>query len=246
MHRQAGFVGYNSAMSASTASTDASRPISLLAFVVGLFSGMVVGSVVTFLVLGLAHFAVDAVGIRASSFASLTISAVVTIALFIAFLVWAWQRFRSIERIKMFNMRFGLVAGLAIALALCSGKCFLMAVAVWSFGPSGVTMPSLERSKEAHQKLEGNSRGYWFEQVALTLMSMDSPFTEAEVIQHLGIPDRVKEEKNRRRFVYFYDRFATKDWAVYVDLDRSDGIASFGFNDAKVNDHSSWTPYVPK
>lgn len=41
---------------------------------------------------------------------------------------------------------------------------------------------------------------------------------------------------------YFYDRFGTKDWVAYVDIEEG-VVTSVGYNDASVNDHSDFLPW---
>jgi hypothetical protein len=72
-------------------------------------------------------------------------------------------------------------------------------------------------AKEGHQR-----RGRAFEAVAARMMVASSEkkhFTWSEVQQYLGPPDLYDGPMNQpTSVVYFYDRYAKKDWAVIVQF----------------------------
>ena len=98
---------------------------------------------------------------------------------------------------------------------------------------------------------EGHARrGPKFEQLALALNHKalgGSPPTEAEMVQLLGPPDLMQRGPAAAdaSFVYFYDRFAQKDWVVFVDY-RS-GALTMGYNATSANAsvYGQMRPYAP-
>jgi hypothetical protein len=70
--------------------------------------------------------------------------------------------------------------------------------------------------------------------------------SEDELLFYLGPPDLMRAAGGRTSYVYFYDRYGTKDWAVYVDVGTSRGqrvVAQMGWNASNVNNHGTYRPY---
>ena len=67
------------------------------------------------------------------------------------------------------------------------------------------------------------------------------------MVQTLGPPDLMQRgpAAGDASFVYFYDRFGHKDWAVYIWF--QNGNPTIGYNDASVNasTYPQMQPYAP-
>ena len=111
--------------------------------------------------------------------------------------------------------------------------------------PASSSLATLRQSNvyTQYQRLEGPAlRGFWFQETVTTLDHLKlngEKISRKDVLQIMGVPDRV--EPTTGTFAYFYDRFAKKDWVVYVDFDASGKwVSSLGYNDSSVNNHSAW------
>ena len=65
-----------------------------------------------------------------------------------------------------------------------------------------------------------------------------------ELLGRCGHPDSYLRDDldGSLMLAYFYDRNGTRDWVAYVDLVHG-FVTEVGFNDATVNDHSSFEPW---
>ncbi len=118
-------------------------------------------------------------------------------------------------------------------------------------GTSGQFAAQIPRLSADYLQAEGHARrGAKFEQLALALSDKalsGSPPTEAEMVRTLGPPDLMQSgpAAGDASFVYFYDRFGRKDWAVFASF--QSGQLTIGYNDASVNasTYTQMRPYAP-
>jgi len=173
------------------------------------------------------------------SFIGDTIHLALALAVFSASVFLLSWHLRRVGRNHIVNVRCGFLFGLTTVSSMAT-VFFLWFAFSTAFTEGDAILP-IEHLQRAYIALEGpDARGPYFEQLALTL---DGEITEAQLIEYLGLPDLVKEDKQSKKFAYFYDRFGQKDWVVYVDFTANDPFASFGYNAASVIDHSDWKPY---
>lgn len=69
--------------------------------------------------------------------------------------------------------------------------------------------------------------------------------TEASMVKLLGPPDLMSRDASGATFVYFYDRFAQNDWAIYFNF--VNGGLTIAWNATPVNApmHAQMSPYAP-
>jgi hypothetical protein len=87
---------------------------------------------------------------------------------------------------------------------------------------------------------EGNKRGEAFCQLVLYLdriRRMKSiSFDRFSIFVLLGAPDYWKSNGRESEWVYLYDRFATKDWVIFVGFDSLGVVNVVAYNAASVTD----------
>lgn len=119
-----------------------------------------------------------------------------------------------------------------IAILCISGMvaCFFV------FGCGNRRTPTATVSKE--QKALEVSK----EQKALELASrlQAGPLTRPEVIDNLGMPDRVLVRGNETFNAYFYDRFGEKDWFILIAYDKDGSVRDIAFNERNAPDFEQW------
>ena len=76
----------------------------------------------------------------------------------------------------------------------------------------------------------------------LGMYAKDGSITANSLLKYLGNPDLIHGTMENGTLAYFYDQGSTNRWVVYADL-KEGKLARVGFNDATVNDHSSYREY---
>ncbi len=128
----------------------------------------------------------------------------------------------------------------------------LLALMVWSCFFCETAEDVLERKRQAYMRAEGHDkRGPRFDDFAgvfyegRCVVGSGNELSEAELLRYLGPPDLVSSSAGERLYAYFYDRFADRDWVLYVKM--VDGkVDSFGWNDASANDHTGFQAFQRK
>lgn len=75
-----------------------------------------------------------------------------------------------------------------------------------------------------------------------------NPVSVRELISACGSPNSyLRIDKDKLMLAYFNDRSGTHDWVAYVDIEKG-FVTEVGFNNAEVNDHSSFQqwPFTDK
>ncbi|TWT30277.1 hypothetical protein KOR34_48350 [Posidoniimonas corsicana] len=105
--------------------------------------------------------------------------------------------------------------------------------------------PTINSLRQAYVRSEGHgSRGARFCQLVLAMddesIAGTVPGTRAGLLNVLGPPDLTRRSALGSQDVYFYDRFAKRDWVVQVEYDPAGAVMGFGYNAASALDLSEW------
>ncbi len=162
------------------------------------------------------------------------------------------QKVNSTEamRIRFPFHRSLLLLGTGISFALVA------ALYLWVFDKSEDLSPAMirriEATRNAYIITEGpKARGRKFEQLVSLIDSPEDPgklatgllFNLADVIDLLGPPDVVKEDRHGLALAYFYKDANGGDSAILVYFLPGDQFAEFGYNSRDVIDYSTWQKY---
>jgi hypothetical protein len=87
---------------------------------------------------------------------------------------------------------------------------------------------------------------FWRLAMALERCSKQAPVPAADTLKYLGTPDLISGTTETGTLVYFYDHASpTNKWAMYASF-KEGKLAGIAFNDATVNDHSKYQPYLTR
>lgn len=122
-------------------------------------------------------------------------------------------------------------------------------------GAPGPYDPDMAAAYRSYLEKEGHSqRGAAFADCAMRLNMLMVPGgarrkrsgSEAEILFYLGPPDLVYDVQGSSTYAYFYDRFATRDWVVYIvvaDSGTQRVVTQIGWNARSASSHADFRPY---
>ena len=131
------------------------------------------------------------------------------------------------------------------------GIIVAMNLVMFLFVPAQGVPRSVDDARLAYMSEEGHARrGRLFQQL-VQMLAVDTRMADArralsvsEIMEVLGPPDMVKRGGARQSFVYYYDRYGTKDWAVLFETGH-DGTVMLGFGSRSWIDLTGWQQYEP-
>lgn len=114
--------------------------------------------------------------------------------------------------------------------------------------PTAAQQKSLLDTEESkYLAAEGHlRRGPAFEAVVsrMSVITFEKPFTFSEVQQYLGPPDLYYGPIEQPEGVaYFFNRYAKRDWMVFVDFDSQGRTKQFGWSATATNNLAGWSTY---